>query len=192
MTAQYNEITSNRKKLMSTFLTDLLRTAAIRRSIFISYYHDQDQAYYDVFSQNFSGTYGIVRDNSLDRFIDSDDPEYVMQRIRDNHITGTSCTIVLCGPQTRWRKYVDWEIKATLDREHGLIGIKLPNNPIIGGGIHKPDRLQDNTDSGYALWMTWEQLQNGGPQFLKSCVEAAITRPKNLIDNTRQMRSRNG
>jgi hypothetical protein len=46
-----------------------------------------------------------------------------MQRIRDKHITGTSCTIVLCGSLTPWRKYVDWEIKATLDKEHGLIGI---------------------------------------------------------------------
>jgi len=140
----------------------------------------------------FSETYGIVRDNSLSRLFDSEDTDYVMQRIRDKHITGTSCTIVLCGALTPWRKYVDWEIKATLDRQHGLIGIKLPNNPIIGGGCHKPARLQDNVDSGYAVWITWEQLRQGGPTFLKASVEAAIAKPKILIYNSREMRSRNG
>lgn len=163
-----------------------------RRSIFVSYHHAGDQAYYDSFSQTFSETYGIVRDNSVDRLIDSDDTDYVMQRIRDNHITGTSCTIVLCGPQTPWRKYVDWEIKATLDKEHGLIGVKLPNNPVTEGKFMVPDRLYDNISSGYALWMTWEQLQAGGAEFLKSWVEAAIAKPDNLINNSREMRSRNG
>jgi len=57
-----------------------------------------------------------------------------MQRIRDKYITGTSCTIVLCGPQARWRKYIDWEIKAALDKEHGLIGVWLTNNPLAAGG----------------------------------------------------------
>jgi len=49
-----------------------------------------------------------------------------MRGIRENFITGTSCTIVLCGAQTHLRKYVHWEIKATLDKEHGLIGVNLP------------------------------------------------------------------
>jgi hypothetical protein len=178
---------------MSTLPPGLFRTLAIKRSIFVSYYHDQDQRYYDTFSTTFSETYGIVRDNSLDRVFDSDDTDYVMQRIRDKHITGTSCTIVLCGPMTPWRKYVDWEIKATLDKEHGLIGINLPENLAgTNGKVIVPDRLYDNIVSGYATWMTWGQLTQGGPAFLKSSVEAAIAKPKNLINNTREMRSRNG
>ena len=42
------------------------------------------------------------------------------------YITGTSCTVVLCGG--RPRKFVDWEIKATLDKEHALIGVNLPTS----------------------------------------------------------------
>jgi hypothetical protein len=36
----------------------------------------------------------------------------------DNAPTGTSCTIVLCGAETPKRKFVDWEIKAILDKGH--------------------------------------------------------------------------
>jgi len=163
-----------------------------RRSIFISYYHAADQAYYDEFSRLFSETYGVVRDNSLDRKIDSDDTTYVRQSIRDNHITGSSCTIVLCGPMTPYRKYVDWEIKATLDKQHGLIGVKLPELVVVNNGCHKPARLQDNINSNYAVWTHWGLLINGGAEILKKYVEESIEKSKELIDNTRTMMTKNG
>ena len=163
-----------------------------KRRIFISYHHHSDQWYYNEFTRFFSELYETVQDNSLDRTIDSDDVDYVMRRIRENYITGTSCTIVLCGPLTRWRKYVDWEIKATLDKYHGIIGVKLPNNqPDINGGVHKPDRLQDNINTGYAIWITWEEL-NKGSDFLKTCIEIANAKSAILIDNRSDLRKRNG
>lgn len=48
-----------------------------KRKIFISYHHEGDQNYYENFSSLFSDTYDIVFDNSLERSIDSDDPQYV-------------------------------------------------------------------------------------------------------------------
>ena len=163
----------------------------VKRRIFVSYHHDSDQWYYNEFSRFFSSQYEAVQDSSLNRLVDSTDTDYVMRRIRENYITGTSCTIVLCGPQTRWRKYVDWEIKATLDKQHGLVAIKLPNNipDPITGGCHKPDRLQDNFDSGYAVWTSWDILT---VENLRSCIEIANWKPKSLIKNGRIMRSRNG
>ena len=163
-----------------------------RRKIFISYHHDLDQVYYAMISGIFSNQFEAIQDNSLDRLIDSDDPDYVMRRIRENYIRGSSCTLVLCGSQTRWRKYVDWEIKATLDRRHGLVGVHLPTNPPEGGGIHKPDRLQDNLDSGYAEWVIWENVVRGGVGLLRMTIETANAKSKNLIDNRRAMRARNG
>jgi len=122
----------------------------------------------------------------------SDDCEYVMRCIRENYITGTSCTLVFCGAQTRWRKYVDWEIKATLDKQHGLIGVNLPNNPRDAQGrVNKPDRLQDNIDSGYAIWIDWEHLTSR-IDYLKTSIELANNRPKEFIKNDRQIRQRNG
>jgi hypothetical protein len=104
---------------------DLLVNRAPRRKVFVSYHHDKDQAFYNDLSR-LDFEYECVTDNSLDRWIDSDNPEYVIQRIRDRYIAGSSCTVVLCGRDTPWRKYVDWEIKATLDKTHGLLGVWLP------------------------------------------------------------------
>lgn len=114
----------------------------IRRKVFVSYHHGGDQVYYDEFSRIFHDQYEAVFDNSLERAYDSDDVNYVMRRIRENHIHGTSCTVVLCGAQTRWRKYVDWELKATLDKEHGIVALQLPTLSVgPEGRVHVPDRL---------------------------------------------------
>ena len=85
-----------------------------RRKVFVSYHHGGDQAYYDEFSSFFHDQYEAVRDNSLERLVQSDDTEYVMRQIREQYITGTSCSIILIGAQSHERKYLDWEIKATL------------------------------------------------------------------------------
>lgn len=178
----------------NTLLEQLLR--GVRRQVFVSYHHHGDQAYYDAFSNMYCNQgYDVIRDNSLRNARDSDDPDYVMQSIRDNNITGTSCTIVLCGQFTYGRKYVDWEIKGTLDREHGLIGVRLPNAPAnaITGAIIVPARLHDNVQSAYASWITWQQLVSG-PANLRMYIEDALNterRPKRLIANGREMMGRN-
>jgi hypothetical protein len=171
-------------------LGSLLRP--MKRKIFVSYHHANDQQYYDAFSRVFHDGYEAIYDNSLERRIDSDNAEYVMRNIRENCLTGTSCTLVLCGAGTRWRKFVDWEIKATLDKQHGLIGVNLPTNPRDAQGrVHKPDRLQDNIDSGYAVWVSWEEITRGS-QVLQQHIELANARSKALIVNNRTLRRRNG
>jgi MTH538 TIR-like domain (DUF1863) len=163
-----------------------------RRKVFISYHHRGDQACYDAFSRHFCDTFEAVRDNSVDRIFDSGDADYVMRKIREDYLSGTSCTIVLCGPLTPWRKYVDWEIKATLDKAHGLIGVILPNNPPSeDGSFAVPYRLFDNILSGYAPWVKWEALGQGADH-LQQLVEIANSRSKILIVNSRPMRERNG
>lgn len=164
----------------------------IRRRIFVSYHHGGDRNYYDEFARYFSDQYEAVRDNSVDRRIDSDNVDYVIRAIRENYITGSSCTVVLCGAATPWRKFVDWEIKATLDRQHGLIGINLPSNPqSTNGRFTVPDRLHDNIQSGYALWLQWAHL-NGGANFLSQQIEIANAKDARLINNSRALRRRNG
>ena len=86
----------------------------VKARVFVSYHHRGDQAYYDMFSRTFGGIYEMIEDHSLDHEVDSDNADYVMRVIREQYITGSSCTIVLCGADTWGRKHVDWEIKATL------------------------------------------------------------------------------
>ena len=176
---------------MSTNLSGLFGNLLGRRNVFISYHHANDRGYYGALSGILTEVYGCIADNSLERSVDSDDAEYVMRRIRENHVTGTSCTLVLCGAETPWRKYVDWEIKATLDKAHGLVGIRLPTVTVREGLALVPDRLNDNIDNGYAQWVSWDDVL-GGAMRMKSIVEAAIAAPGSLIDNSRSMRVRNG
>jgi hypothetical protein len=163
----------------------------IKRKVFISYHHGGDQPYYDAFSRAFSRDYDIIADNSLARGIESDVVEYVMRRIRENYITGSSCTIVLVGRDTWGRKYVDWEIEATLQKEHGLIGIQLPSLPIKPDNtVTVPDRLYDNIQTGYALWVPWDWLVQN-PRELPGLIAQANNKSKQLISNRRGHRLRN-
>lgn len=166
--------------------------SAVKHKVFVSYHHGGDQPYYDLFSKAFHDTYDVIYDNSLERRIDSANVDYVMRQIRENYITGSSCTIVLVGAATYGRKYVDWEIKATLDKEHGLIGVQLPTAPLnpISNTVTVPDRLHDNIQSGFALWVTWAQI-TANVAALQQCVAEAKRRDARLISNAREMRSRN-
>lgn len=164
---------------------------ALRPRVFVSYHHGSDRAYYEEFSTIIHDLYQAVEDNSPERRIDSNDPEYVIRRIRENFITGTSCTFVLCGPQTSGRKHVDWEIKASLDKESALIGVGLPNNPAgIQGFTPMPSRLLDNLASGYSLWMSWTEVYQGRAR-IKSIVDDARLRSKSLITNNRELKPTN-
>ncbi|MGB3723677.1 MAG: TIR domain-containing protein [Pacificimonas sp.] len=162
----------------------------IRREVFVSYHHLGDQAYYDRFSRSSHDLLKVITDNSLDRRIDSTNPDYVKRRIREFHLHGSSCTIVLCGAASWSRKFIDWEIKASLDQKMGVVGIKLPTLRVIGDASRKPPRLQDNIDSGYAIWTTFETvIENHG--VLMGAIEGAIAMPKSRIANDRPMMGRN-
>lgn len=85
------------------------------------------------------------------------------------------------------QKFVDWEIKATLDKEHGLIGVILPTN-------HErvvPIRLRDNIQSGYASWIDWHAIESNRNAFVQQLLQSQ-QRPRTLINNSRELRQRNG
>ncbi len=164
---------------------------ASKRRVFISYHHDADAGYYDRFVSAFSVGYDILRDHSVDREIDSDDPTYVMRRIRERYLAGASITIVLCGRNTPGRKYVDWEISASLGQEMGLVGIHLPTARLgDNGGVIVPDRYFDNYKSGYAQWLKWESVI-GSPLMLSNAIDSSLNADKSLIDDSRQRMNRN-
>lgn len=87
----------------------------VKRKVFISYYHGDQEAvnkfvkdFGDVFIPKTVG----VKDGDFD-FV-SNNPEYIMRRIREEKLGDSTVTIVLIGECTHSRRYVDWEIKASL------------------------------------------------------------------------------
>jgi len=158
--------------------------------VFVSYHHANDQLYYNRFSQLFSNSYDILYDASVDRKIDSENAEYQIRRIREEYITGTSVTIVLCGAETYKRKFVDWEICATLNKQHALLGINLPTNPQNHNGKYVVSaRLHENIQSGFAGWMQWDE----SPSVIITAITEAREKAKttSLIRNSSPTMKRN-
>ncbi len=155
-----------------------------KRRVFISYHHEGEQTIVNDFIRNFSDRYDVFTDRSLDRAADSQDVEYLNEVCRDA-IDGTSVTIVMIGQQTGNRKFVDWEIRYTLYRNHGLVAISRPN--LDSSMASLPARLVDNIDSGYAKWYEYPSDASE----LEYMIDQAYASEKARIVNSREKMSRN-
>lgn len=121
----------------------------IRRKVFVSYSHlDRQEAktFVDTFGPGGIFIPKVIGVSDKDDFINSTDTDYVIQRIRSVHIQDSTVTIVLVGNCTHSRRYVDWEIKASLSQgvdklPNGLIAIQLLS---AATGADLPPRLLRN------------------------------------------------
>lgn len=167
------------------FFTRGLSPQPSKPRLFVSYHHGNDQTWYDAFVKYFGTANEVFTDRSLDRRIDSANHDYTMSVIRGEYIKGTSVTIVLCGTETWKRKYVDWEIKATLDKQHALLAVILPTNTTRVA----PKRLHENIQSGYAVWTNWTD----DPQMLSLAIQESRIAAQNTrnIVNRRDILQRN-
>ncbi len=156
-----------------------------KRRVFISYHHKGEQKVVDDFIKQFSEGYDVFTDSSLSDAADSEDTEYLNQVCRDA-IDGTSVTIVMIGKQTGCRKFVDWEIKHTLLKEHGLVAISRPD--LADSDACLPKRLSDNlkSGSGYAKWYGYPSSASS----LKTIIDEAYNADKKNIDNSREKMKR--
>jgi hypothetical protein len=120
-----------------------------RRKAFISYFHG-DQLAAQVFVNTFGkGPSKVFLPKALglsyeEDEIQSNNPEYVMNQIRERCISDSTVQIVLIGKCTHSRRYIDWEIKRSLSQGNGLMGILLP--PLVNAYL--PERLAENLASG--------------------------------------------
>lgn len=168
----------------------------VRHRCFVSYHHaDQDAV--DQFISTFDHernvfiARGLGQEMSQD-IVNSDDPVYVMRRIRELYLRDSTVTLVLMGRCTWARRYVDWEIQASLRHgdtvtANGLLGIKLPSFPNDG---RYPNRLNlnlkqdDNQADCYARWIDYPSRRD----VLSSAIDAAFARRtsnSNWIENPR-------
>lgn len=155
---------------------------------FISYHHANDQKRADYLKTQYGND--IFIDRSLGQpFPDYMSDEEILAKIRQDYLKDSTVTVVLVGSETYKRKWVDWEIYASLRpygerTRNGLLGIRLP------GATTLPVRLQDNVDSGYAVLMDWENIS----WQLESEIDEAFKNREfaSLINNTRPLRQRNG
>ena len=168
-----------------------------RHRVFVSYYHDEDQYYRNIFERLFSDIHDIMVSESVE--IGDIDPnlntEKIRQKIRDEYLRDSTVTVVLVGAHTWQRKFVDWEIGSSIrqtkyNSRSGLLGILLPTYP------RPPDRprnyythtippiLHDNIKRGYAKIYGWSD----DPDTIQSWIHDAFQRRRSteiLPDNSR-------
>lgn len=117
-----------------------------------------------------------------------------MRRIREEYLTGTSCTLMLCGKRRLGESLLIGKSRPR-STQHGLVGIGLPNKPVTNAKVRVPNRFFDNCKAGYAAWLTWKGLfvnQKAKPAALGAEIENANAKSKDLINNTHTLMSRNG
>ena len=142
-----------------------------RHKVFISYYYEDDEVWKDRFIH-------MMGDRIVDKSVNVGDIiDYnirigeALRQVREEHLAEATVTVVLIGPRTWQRKFVDWEIGATLrdtrmNRRCGLLGILLPCHP----GHRQPERnphlvpprLADNCggDDPFAQICDWPGSRN--------------------------------
>lgn len=166
-----------------------------RRKCFISYHHADDSAV-----RNFVDTFDHAHDVFIVRrlgempedLINSNNTDYVMSCIRRDYIRDSTVTIVLAGQCTWARRYVDWEIQASLRSgatitPNGLLGIKLPTFTKF------PERLENNLEQpgqagSYAGWIDYPRTLNQ----LENAIEWAFERRTSHRQYIRNPRDRFG
>lgn len=124
-----------------------LSTDPTRHKCFISYHVDDiDEVgtFLDTYGSEFiPRTIGVTDE---DGFIDSDNDDYIKQQIASKYMTDSSVTIVLLGDCTWGRRFVDWEVSASLrnspkNKRNGLLSIPLPS---MDDSAKLSARMKDN------------------------------------------------
>lgn len=165
-----------------------------RHKVFVSYHHDNDQGYRNLFENLFSDIYDIMVSQSvqIDDINENLKVETIRQKIRDEYLRDSTVTLVLVGAETWKRKHVDWEIGASIrDTEFnprsGLLGILLPTYPRPAGEPTTysrytiPPRLHDNIECDFAKIYNWSD----NPDVVQQWIHEAFNRRKTVIpDNS--------
>jgi len=160
-----------------------------KHNCFVSYHHEREQQYVKKLRKLISQM--RVADYSLKDDIGHLTDDTIYKKVRGK-MRSCSVTVVLIGERTGHRKWIDWEIWASLRsythpydpyksfKPNGLLGIFLPADS------HSiPDRLKDNIETGYAISMKWGNLEKD----FESKVNYAYWNRTNVdykIDNSRQ------
>ncbi|WP_440956890.1 TIR domain-containing protein [Methanosarcina sp. Mfa9] len=166
--------------------------------VFVSYHNcPEDRDYKEKFERMLGDT--IISKSVQEGDIDDQNmkTETVMQKIRENHLKDSTVTAVLIGPETWKRKFVDWEIRASLSDTNfnprsGLIGILLPTYPLNSQNQCDsntiPPRLYDNISNGYAKIYRWST----SPIQIQEWIHEAFERREKINPiNSRKMYGKN-
>jgi hypothetical protein len=141
-----------------------------RHKVFVSYHHEVDDEWKTRFVR-MMGDRIIDKSVHVGDIVDTNFPTAdTLRHIREQYISEATVAVVLIGPRTWQRKFVDWEIGAalrdtTMNPRCGLLGILLPNHQDFGRSQYHPHlippRLADNChgDTPFTRIVDWRGSQ---------------------------------
>lgn len=171
-------------------------TSPVRHKVFISYHAvdavevvDFIEKYDDVF---IARAIGMEEDGS--DIIDSTNVDYIRRTIREKYLKDSTVTMVLVGECTWARKFVDWEIYASLRSNpspNGLLAVQLPSTSTSALAptrleLNRPKSVQDGYADYYVNPTSGATLRS----WIQSAFDARKTKPA-LIKLGGNLRERN-
>ena len=156
---------------------------AVRHKCFISY-DSADKKAVDDFCNKFDGVFLRRGLKMEDDIINSNNTDYVMQRIRQLYLQDSTVTIVLVGKCTWARRFVDWEVQSSLrvsqsgPPPNGLVAIQLWDS-------YKtlPNRVNLNVNSGYGKFYKYPSSTTALSKMIDEAFN--VRSNTNLIENPR-------
>lgn len=99
------------------------------RRVFISYQHDDimQARGFNLLQWNPNVPIEFVGRHLLSP-VESENEQYIKSKIRE-HLNGTSVTVVLIGRNTAESPWVDFEIRESVARHNGVVGIRVKDVP---------------------------------------------------------------
>lgn len=134
------------------------------RGLFISYQHkDRNRARgFNLLQYNKNVNFQF-RGRHLLEPVNSENKAYIRSKVREQ-LHGTSITVVLLGEKTHRSKWVEWEIKESIERGNGIVAIQLKDQKCP---------LPDNSRVGKALEEAGAEVMGWDPHAINAAVERA-------------------
>ena len=136
-----------------------------KHKVFISYHHKNDQFYKEELLK-INDRNNLFTDMSVDT---GDIPEdlsdkEIRQKIRDDYLKDSTVTILLLGAETKYRKYIDWEIYSSMydgkiNKKSGILVINLPciTNTFRLMASHDGEREKVYPDIPLSAWIPFHK-----------------------------------
>lgn len=160
---------------------------ANKHKVFISYYHDDDQYYKDKI-ESWNDIYDLfvdfsVNDGDIDDTNMSD--ETIRVKIRDEYIKDSTVLVLLCGPNTKHRKFIDWELHAAMydTEKNPKMGILVVNLPLCKNNIRAVEDREKEIVAPYTTWTSFStraEYEKSYPDIPSRIIDSLVTKHSDI------------
>ena len=158
-----------------------------KHKVFISYYHDDDQYYKDEM-ESWNDIYDLfvdfsVNDGDIDDAYMSD--EAIRVKIRNEYIKDATVLVLLCGPNTKHRKFIDWELHAAMynTEKNPKMGILVINLPLSKNNVRAVENREKQIVSPCTTWTSFDtraEYERSYPDIPSRIIDSLVTKHSDI------------